>query len=365
MNYTIADIAAALGGTVHGDAGLIVSHAGEPGQTGAGGLAVALKPEYADALAADDARAALVWEGADWAGLGLDAAITVPHARRAMSGLTQHMDPGPDTWGGVHDTAVIADGVEIPTDVSIGPFTVIGPGAAIGPGSKIGPHVVIGSDAVFGANAVIHAGVRIMPRVRIGMRFIANPGVVIGADGFSFVTPESLNLEEARRTLGNTELQSHGDSRWHRIHSLGTVEIGDDVEVGANSTIDRGTLRATRVGRGTKIDNLVQIGHNAIVGEDCLICAMSGVAGSAVLGDRVVVGAKGGINDNITIGDDVVIAGASRVFTSVPAGRMVMGDPAVKMDLHLELYKSLRRLPRLIRDFRALQKSASKGKESH
>jgi UDP-3-O-[3-hydroxymyristoyl] glucosamine N-acyltransferase (EC 2.3.1.-) len=133
------------------------------------------------------------------------------------------------------------------------------------------------------------------------------------------------------------------------------VVIGDDVEIGAGSTVDAGTIRATRVGQGTKVDNLVQIGHNVIVGAHCLLCAQAGVAGSTVIGDRVVVGGKAGIADNLKIGDDVVLGGGSVVLSHVPAGRVMMGYPATKMQLHIESYKALRRLPRLLRDIATRQ----------
>ncbi|MEM8632872.1 MAG: UDP-3-O-(3-hydroxymyristoyl)glucosamine N-acyltransferase [Pseudomonadota bacterium] len=365
MEYSVAEIAEALGGVAVGETGLHVDHAGEPGSTGATGLALALKPEYAEALTSDATRVALLWEDADWRGLGLSAAVLVSRPRAAMADLSALFDPGHDRWTGIHETAVIDPTASLGAGTTVGPFTVIGAGARVGAGSQIGAHCVIGSETDLGDGAILHPRVTLQPRIRIGARFIAHPGAVVGADGFSFVTPETLKLEEARSTLGTAERKGDGtDSRWRRIASLGTVEIGDDVEIGANSSVDRGTVRATRVGRGTKIDNIVQVGHNAVIGEDVLICSMSGVAGSATVGNRVVLGAKAGVNDNITIGDDVVVAGASRVFTNVPAGRMVMGDPAVKMETNLEIYKALRRLPRLLRDFRALQKSVSNGAKS-
>jgi UDP-3-O-[3-hydroxymyristoyl] glucosamine N-acyltransferase len=174
--------------------------------------------------------------------------------------------------------------------------------------------------------------------------------VVIGGDGFSFVTAEPSNVEKARETLGEAAMQAPDDPTWHRIHSLGGVVVGDDVEVGANSCIDAGTIRPTRVGNGTKIDSLVQVGHNVIVGAHCLLCAQAGVAGSTAIGDRVVVGGKAGIADNLKVGDDVVLGGGSVVLSNVPAGRVMMGYPATKMQVHIDSYKALRRLPRLLRE---------------
>ena len=170
--------------------------------------------------------------------------------------------------------------------------------------------------------------------VTIGDRVILNPGVSLGADGFSFVTPEKSGVEEIRQSLG--ERAEIRQQHWTRIHSLGGVEIGDDVEIGANSTVDRGTIRATRIGRGTKIDNLVQVGHNCLVGEDCLLCGLVGIAGSARIGNRVVLGGQVGVSDNIFVGDDVIAGGATKIFTNAPAGRVLLGSPAVKMEAHVE-----------------------------
>ncbi|MFV2035782.1 MAG: UDP-3-O-(3-hydroxymyristoyl)glucosamine N-acyltransferase, partial [Halocynthiibacter sp.] len=164
------------------------------------------------------------------------------------------------------------------------------------------------------------------------------------------------SVEKARENLGAPgagpakELTAQ---KWTRIHSLGAVDIGDDVEVGANVTIDRGTIRATRIGRGTKLDNQVHLGHNVEIGEDCLLCGQVGVAGSARIGNRVVLGGQCGVSDNIFIGDDVVAGGATKIFTNAPAGRVLLGSPAVKMESQVEMQKALRRLPRLLRDLRA------------
>ena len=134
------------------------------------------------------------------------------------------------------------------------------------------------------------------------------------------------------------------DAKRHRIHSLGGVLIGSDVEIGANSTVDAGTIRATQVGRGCKIDNLVQVGHNVILGEDCVLCAQAAVAGSARLGDRVVMGGKSGIRDNISVGADVVLAGGAIVLGHVKPGLFMMGYPALQMSEHRAQQKALRRL---------------------
>jgi len=205
---------------------------------------------------------------------------------------------------------------------------------------------------------LLREGVKIAAKVKIGARFIAQPGVSIGGDGFSFVTAEVSAVERARETLGNQNNTS--PQPWARIHSLGSVQIGDDVEIGSNSCVDRGTIRDTQIGNGVKIDNLTQIGHNVTIGNDCLICAQVGVAGSTRIGNNVVLGGQTGVSDNLFIGDRVITGGATKVLSNIPAGRVMLGYPAIKMDTHLEIYKALRRLPRALRDVAALQKAMFK-----
>ena len=345
MGHSIADIAAALGAECAGATDLVVIGAAEPALAGPDHLALAMDPKYAGGIAQGQARAALLWPGADWQAMGLAAAIFAPRARLALSGLTRLMDPGPDIAPGVHALAVVHPEAVLAPGAAIGPFVTIGRGARIGPRARIASHVSVAEGATIGADALILQGARIGARVTIGDRFICQPGAVIGADGFSFVTPEKSGVEEIRESLG-----SRADIRaqsWTRIHSLGAVTIGDDVEIGANTCIDRGTIRDTSIGSGTKLDNLVHIGHNVQVGRDCLLCGQVGIAGSARIGDRVVMGGQCGVNDNIFVGDDVIAGGATKIFTNAPAGRVLLGYPAVKMETHVEMQKALRRLPRL------------------
>ncbi len=358
MRYTIQDIAAALEAQVFGAADLAVTGAAEPAMAGGSDLALAMDPKYAEGLKEGQARAAIVWDGADWEALGLEAAIVVPRPRYAMSGLTRLMDPGPEIAPGIHPSAIIDPTAEIGDGAAIGPLVVIGARAKVGANARIATHTSIAEDAVIGDDALIHSGCRIGARVIIGDRLIAQPGAVVGADGFSFVTPEKSRVEEARASLG-TETEAVNAS-WTRIHSLGAVEIGDDVELGANCCIDRGTIRSTRIGNGTKLDNLVHIGHNCEVGNDVLLCGQVGIAGSTKIGNRVVLGGQVGVSDNITVGDDVVAGGATKILTKVPAGRVVLGYPAMKMEQFIQAGQNWRRLPRLMEDVRALKKAVSK-----
>lgn len=358
MTYKIEEIAKALGATALGDISLTIDRAAEPAMAGPRDLALAMNPKYAESLALGTARAAMLWEGADWQSLGLDAAILVSRPRFAMAGLTRMIDPGQGFAAGIHPSACVDPDAELADDVSVGPLAVISKGARIGAGSVIGPQCFVGWNAQIGPNAYLREAVSIGARVRIGANFIGQPGARIGGDGFSFVTAESSTVEAARKSLGD-----QGDAvaqPWTRIHSLGGVRIGDDVEIGMGATIDCGTIRDTVVGDGTKLDNLVHLGHNVVIGQNCLICGQVGIAGSAVIGNNVVLGGQCGVNDNIFIGDGVIAGGGTKLMSNVPAGRTMLGYPATQMDKQVELYKSQRRLPRLLREVAELRKAVFK-----
>ncbi len=359
MGFKVSEIAAALDAVAYGDTGLSVRRAAEPADAGPDDLALAMSPKYASGLASGNARVALLWEGADWECFGLAAAITVRRPRFAMSGLTALMDSGPAIASGIHSTAVIDATAEIGEGAAIGPLVVIGAGVRIGPQVRIASHSSIAENARIGSNALLHAGVRIGRGVAIGDRFIAQPGAVIGSDGFSFVTPEKSRAEAVSETMGDVDT-AEGSQRWSRIHSLGSVIIGDDVEVGATTCIDAGTIRSTRIGDRTKIDNQVHIAHNCEIGRDCLIAGQVGMAGSARIGNNVVLAGKVGVADNTFVGDGVIAGGATMIMSNAPAGRVLMGSPAMKMENHVAVYKALRRLPRLASHVAELQKAVSK-----
>ncbi|WP_440870622.1 UDP-3-O-(3-hydroxymyristoyl)glucosamine N-acyltransferase [Vannielia litorea] len=354
----IEDIAIALGARFEGDGAFEVTRAAEPARAGADALALAMDPKFASGLSEGAAKAAMVWEGADWQAMNLTAVIFAPRPRYAMAGLTAMLDAGPRIAPGIHPSAVIDATAILGEGAAIGPLAVIGAGAVIGPGARIAAHASIAEGAQIGADCLLREGVRIGHSVTIGDRFIAQPGAVVGGDGFSFVTPEAGAVEAVRSTLGE-----RGDARqqaYARIHSLGGVTIGDDVELGANACIDQGTIHPTEIGSGTKIDNLVQVGHNVRTGRDCLLCGQVGIAGSTRLGDRVVLGGQAGVTDHLDIGDDVIAGAGTLLRTNQPAGRVMLGNPAMEMKASIEAYKGLRRLPKLHRDVTELRKNLSK-----
>lgn len=354
---TVAELATAIGGEVAGDGGLAIAGAAEPASARQDQIALAMDPAFAADLAKGAARSAILWPGADWQALGLGAAIFAPRPRYVLAGVTRVFDHAIGLAPGIHPSAVIDPSAEIGEGAAIGPFVVIGARVRIGPRARILSHVSISEDVVLGEDALLHPGVRLCARVRIGARFIAQPGAVIGGDGFSFVTPVPGHVEEARATGAIT---AEDQASYVRINSLGAVVIGDDVEVGANSCIDRGTVADTRVGNGTKIDNLVQIGHNVKIGETCLVCGHVAIGGSTVIHDRVVLGGKAALADHLVIGANSIITGNSGVASNVPPNRVMMGYPAVPMERNVEMYKALRRLPRVIEKLVAVQKPVSK-----
>ena len=355
MDYQVSQIAKALDAELFGDGSIRVCGVAEPATAKPSEIALAIDEKYAKDLTKGSAQVAMLWPGADWEGLGLRAAIVAPRPRYSLSGLSAMMDPGQNTPMGIHPTAVIEASATLGENVTVGPFSYVGAKAVIGEGSRIGAHCTIGHKARLGCEAQLREGVKIGARVTIGDRFIAQPGVVIGGDGFSFVTPEISAVEKARQSLGEQPNEQKAQS-WSRIHSLGSVSIGDDVELGANSCVDSGTVRDTIIGNGVKCDNLSQIGHNVVIGDDCLICAQVGIAGSARIGKNVVLGGQTGVSDNIFIGDNVITGGATKVLSNVPSGRVMLGYPAIKMEHHIEIYKALRRLPKLFQQVSKLQK---------
>lgn len=357
MSHSIKDIAAALGAQAFGAVDRLIISVQEPESAGPDDLALAMDVKYAESLSSGKARAAMVWEGADWEAMGLEAAIVPKRARFAMAPLTALMNQGQGFGVGIHPSAVIDPSAELADDISVGPLAVIGPRAKIGAGSVVGPQCYIGMDVTIGKDAYLREQVSIGARVRIGERFIAQPGAKIGGDGFSFTSAEKSGIEAVRESLGDQ--QETEAQLWTRIHSLGSVVIGNDVEIGAITTVDSGTIRDTVIGDGCKFDNMAQIGHNVRIGRDCMICGHVAIAGSTVVGNNVVLGGMTGVTDNIFIGDRVITGGATKILSNVPAGRVMLGYPATQMDKQLEIYKLIRRLPRLFRDVTALKNRTS------
>jgi UDP-3-O-[3-hydroxymyristoyl] glucosamine N-acyltransferase len=330
------DVAQALGGRLEGDGTIDVDRLVHPERAQRpSDLAVAMSAEAAATLPRTKARAVVIAAGRPVAPGTFPAIIAVGETRMTLAKLTALFDPGPPHDSGVHRSAVVAPDAILGADVCIGAYAVIGSRVRIGTGTIVMPLVTIGAQAAIGADCLLHSGVRIGHGCTLGDRVIVHGNVVIGADGFSFA-PDLMSASAFTAGVKVT-----------RVHSLGNVAIGDDVEIGACTTIDRATLESTRIGRGSKIDDHVHIGHNVTIGESCILCGMVGISGSVVLGDRVRLGGGVGIGDYVRVGDQAVIAAGSGVATDVQANAFFSGYPAQPHERTLEQLLYLRRQRRL------------------
>jgi len=344
---TLGAIGRAIGATVEGDASLPIDRplpAGQP--AGPRDLVIAFAADPARLLAGSAARAALIAAGAPRPA-GLAGLLVAERPRLAFAHLLQLFEPHPHAPPGVHPSALVDPSASLGEAVSIGPLCVIGAGVRIGRGTRVLSQVTLGADCRLGEDCLIHPGVRIGPRVTLGNRVILQAGAVIGADGFSYVTPNPSTVELQGGSEGHVKTRNEPVAR---LASLGTVVLEDDVEIGANSTIDRATLGVTRIGARSKLDNLVQVAHNVTIGQDCLIAGQVGISGSVRIGDRVVLAGQVGIADHKTIGDDAVIGAGAGIPNDVPAGEVHIGFPALRKDRKVDEVMHLRRLPRMLRD---------------
>ena len=313
-------------------------------------LALALNEEEIGNLQSTKAVAALVPIGVN---VPTVATIEVERPRLAMMKLLHVFYEAPDTPVGVHPTAVVHETAKLGKNVSIGPNAVVMKNAIIGDNTKLMAGVYIGSGALIGSDCLFHPNACIGDRVKVGDRVILHHGVSLGADGFSFVTEAPSNVEQAKEggviEGGNTEQVVH------KIPSIGSLEIGNDVEIGANTTIDRGTIENTIIGDQTKIDNLVQIGHNCKIGKCCLIVSQVGIAGSCTIGDRVTVAGQVGIADHINIGSDSILLAQSGISKSFGPRSVVMGTPAVPRKEFIRRMKYLGEAEEMVQKYKKYQ----------
>ena len=236
----------------------------------------------------------------------------------------------------VHPSAVIDPSAQIAENVWIGACAVIGPSSRIEEGVRIYPNVTIYEDVSIGKDSIIHSGAVIRERSQLGQRVIIHNNAVVGCDGFGYAKDEQRS--------------------WLKIPQTGRVVIEDDVEIGAGTTIDRASVGESRIGRGTKLDNLVQIGHSCSIGEDSLLCAQVGLAGSSHIGSRVILAGQAGVAGHLTIGDDVVLTAKSATSHDVPAGKVISGIPAFDNKEWLRSTAAYRRLGEMQRRIRELEK---------
>jgi len=326
MRLTVAEVAARLNGALDGEGGAAITGAAGIRDAQPGDLSFVANPRYAGDVARTRAGAVIV--AADWKHPSPAALIRVANPDAAFAQAVAWFAPPPITPPpGVHSTAVIAETAVIGAEVSIGPYCVIEPGAKIGDRAVLFAGVYVGHEAVVGADARLYPHVSIRERCRIGDRTILHNGVVIGSDGFGYTVDAA--------------------GRREKIPQVGIVVVGEDVEIGANTTIDRARFGKTLIGRGAKIDNLVQIAHNVVIGEDAVIVAQVGIAGSTQIGAKAVLAGQAGVAGHLTVGDGAMVGGQAGVTKNVPAGAFVSGYPAAPHDKATKIHALLMRLPEL------------------
>lgn len=271
------------------------------------------------------------------------ALIAVENPSLAFAVVVRHFAAAAAVFKpGVHPMAFVDSSASVDSSSTcVHPGAVIMAGARVGAGSEVGPNAVIGENAVVGCDCRIMANVTIRERCVLGDRVVIQPGAVIGSDGYGYEFSEGRHV---------------------KIEQVGIVELGNDVEVGANTTIDRARFGKTMIGEGSKIDNLVQIAHNVVIGRHCLLVSQSGLAGSAVLGDFVTVAAQAGVGGHVSVGSNAILAGRSGVTTSLPGGQTYSGKPALPFREDMKIQALVRRLPKLLERIKALEKSLP-GKE--
>jgi UDP-3-O-[3-hydroxymyristoyl] glucosamine N-acyltransferase len=332
MEATLEELAKLVGGRVAGDPAVRVRGVNGIAEAGPGELTFLANPRYAPLLASTKASAAVVAEGVPCP----VPSIVVRNPDLAFARAAERLAGAP--WrppAGVHPGAVVARDASIGRDVSIGAACVVEPGASIGDRTVLYPQVYVGPGARIGPDSLLWPQVVVRERCELGARVVVHSGTVVGSDGFGYATDGGVH---------------------HKIPQLGTVVVGDDVEIGANVAVDRARFGATVIGRGTKIDNLVQIAHNVRIGEACLIVAQVGISGSTTLGNQVILGGQAGIAGHLEIGDRSIVTAQAGLGKDLPPGSVVSGEHAQDAKKHMRKLAALSKLPDALVELRELRK---------
>jgi len=328
---TLRELADLVGGRVLGDPDLRVRDLVPLAEAGEGELGLLADARYLDRLEGSGATALLVAERLvpripGWAGV----AVEEPHG--ALPAILQRLYPARERAPGIHPTAVLGRGVRLGRDVSLAPYVVVGDGATLGDRVMLAAHVVVGEGVAIGCDSVLHPHVVVYPGAVIGERVVLHSGVRVGVDGFGYVP-------------------SAGGHR--KVPQVGGCRIDDDVEIGANSAVDRGSIGRTVIGAGSKVDNLVHVAHNVRVGRGALLLAQSGIAGSTTLEDGVILGGQAAVSGHLSVGTGARIGGKAGVIGDMPAGETWSGFPARPHRDFLRASAALHRMVGLQRDFEA------------
>jgi UDP-3-O-[3-hydroxymyristoyl] glucosamine N-acyltransferase len=320
--FSLGELAVRFGLTLRGDPSLNVRSVATLSRASSGALSFLANSRYRRQL--ESTRATAVILNAEDEAHCPVAALIDPNPYLAYARIATLMHPEMIPEPGIHASAVVARGAEIAPSASIGPLAVIEEGAQIGERVLVGPGCIVQMGASVGADSTLWSRVNLYPRVTLGQRCLLHAGAVVGADGFGFAP---------------------NDGAWVKVPQVGSVRIGDDVEIGANTTIDRGAIDDTVVENGVKLDNQIQVGHNVIIGAHTAIAACTGISGSTVIGQRCMIGGMVGFAGHLTIADDVVVTGCSLVSASIKKpGSYSSGMPTVETRLWRRMVAHLRRL---------------------
>ena len=331
-SFTLGRIAGALGATLEGDPNRLIIGVAPLEKAGPEHVSFLVNPRFLRAAAHSAAGAVVV--GRTVEGLP-QALLRVDSAPAALIPLLRLFYPEAPIVPGVHPAAIVAPSARVDPSASVGPYAVVEDGAVIGARGKVGALCFVGAGAVLADDVVLHPRAVVSDGVIIGNRVIVHSGAVLGADGFGYAF----------------------DGTAHRkIPQVGGLRIEDDVEIGANTTIDRATLGETRIRRGSKIDNLVQVGHNCDVGEDVILVSQVGISGSCTIGNRAILAGQVGVADHVTIGEGAVLTAQSGVPNDVAAGEVWSGTPSRPAPERRRIWAAETMLPELVRKVRALEK---------
>ncbi len=344
LEQTVNDLARLVGGEAEGATARIISGVAPLENAGEGDASFLESERNLKQAVASRAGCLVAPPGLD---LPKKTIIRVRNPRYGFAQIIQVFSPPPPRRTGIHPTAQIGDNVTLGTELEIGPYAVIGEGARIGARSSIGAGCVLGENIVLGEDCRLYPRVTLYAGTRIGCRVILHSGCVVGGDGFGYVMEAG---------------------QYHKFPQIGVVEIADDVEIGSNSTVDRGALEDTRIGRGTKIDNLVQVGHTVQIGANCVVASQTGISGSSVIEDYVVIAGQVGLGDHVRVQKGAILGGQCGILPhkTVRAGQTVWGTPARPIREQLEQQALVARLPRLFRQINSLrhqEQTESKGME--
>jgi UDP-3-O-[3-hydroxymyristoyl] glucosamine N-acyltransferase len=341
VRFSLAELARRIGAEVAGDPRREVGALRTLDEAGPDDLSFLTSARYLEAARRSRAGALLV--GTKSPELDVDRLVARDRAD-ALASLVEIFHPKAPRRAGVHPTAAIDPESSVDASAGVGPYAVVERGATVGAGAWIGAHAVVGERCRIGENAVLHPHVVLYPGVTVGAGSEIHAGTVLGADGFGYASSPAGH---------------------RKIPQVGTVTIGERVEIGALTAVDRALLGATTIGDGTKIDNLVQVGHNVEIGRNVILCGQVGIAGSALLGDGVVLGGRAGVGDHVVVGERVKVASAAVVYQEAEAGATLAGVPAIPIQRWRRQQAMLRRLESIWKRVRAVERRLGMGREEN